>query len=127
MKASARLLPSTGVLLVLLVAVILLAARWGAGGRQPHLGLIPGLTYELERTAGGAPEPGLIVTSVEDEGPAAVAGIAVGDRIERIDDRPITTLADVAAVSKRDGTRGLRLVVRHQGTDRYMQLPAAGR
>lgn len=127
MKPSARLLPSTGVLLLLLVAVILLAARWGAGARLPHRGLIPGLTYELGRTADGAPESGLIVTSVEDTGPAAAAGIVVGDRIERIDDRPVVAIADVAAASKRDGMGELRLVVRHEGTDRYMRLPAAGR
>lgn len=127
MKSPARLLPSTGVLLLLLVAVILLAARWGAGAHRPHRGLIPGLTYEVARPAHGAPEPGLVVTSVEDAGPAAAAGIMVGDRIERIDDRPITALADVAAALKRGATSNLRLVVRHQGTDRYMQLPAAGR
>ena len=127
MKPSARLLPSTGVLLLLLVALILFAARWGAGARLPHPGLIPGLTYELGRTAGGAPEPGLIVTSVEDDGPAAAAGIAVGDRIERVDGRPVMAMADVAAASRRSGTDGLRLVVRHQGTDRYMQLSVAGR
>lgn len=127
MKPPARLLPSTGVLLLLLVAVVLLAARWGAGAHRPHRGLIPGLTYELARPARGAPEPGLIVTSVEDAGPAAAAGIAVGDRIERIDDRPVTARADIAAALKR-GTKGdLRLVVRHQGADRYMLLPAARR
>lgn len=125
MKPSARLLPSTGVLLLLLVVVVLLAARWGAGGRVPHTGLIPGLTYELQRPARGT--PALIVTSVEDEGPAATAGIAVGDRIERIDDRPVTALAEVCAASRRASARGVRLVVRHEGTDRYMLLPAAAR
>jgi C-terminal processing protease CtpA/Prc len=110
--------------LLLLVAVILLAAHWGAGSRLPHSGLIPGLTYEVERPARGAPR--LVVTSVEDEGPAASAGIAVGDIIERIDDRPVTALADVVAMSKRSGIRDIRLVVRHRETDRYMQLPTAG-
>lgn len=124
MKPSARLLPSAGVLLLLLVAVILLAAHWGAGTRLHHPGLLPGLTYEIERPPRSS--PALIVTSVEDAGPAATAGIAVGDRIERIDGRPVCALAEVAAASKRDGARGLRLIVRHQGTDRYMQLPVAG-
>lgn len=125
MKPSTRLLPSTGVLLLLLVAVILFAARWGARSCVPHAGLIPGLTYELQRPAHGSPE--LIVTSVEDEGPAAATGIAVGDVVERIDDRPVTALADVAAALKQGRLRDIRLIVRHQGTDRYMQLPVAGR
>lgn len=125
MKQPARLLPSTGVSLFLLVAVILLAAHWGGGSRMPHAGLIPGLTYELQRPANGA--PGLVVTSVEDQGPASAAGIAVGDMIERIDGRPVTALADVAAASKQDDGRGMQLVVRHGGTDRYMQLPVARR
>jgi len=125
MKQPVRLLPSTGVSLLLLVAVILFAARWGAGSRPPHAELIPGLTYELQPPAHGPPR--LVVTSVEDDGPAAAAGIAVGDVIERIDDRPVAALVDVAVASKRRGKRDIRLTVRHQGTDRYMQLPAAGR
>jgi C-terminal processing protease CtpA/Prc len=123
-KPPARLLPSTGVSLLLLVAVILLATHWGRGARLSHSGLIPGLTYEVERPAHGVSR--LVVTSVEDEGPAASAGIAVGDVIERIDDRPVTALADVVATSRQSGMRDIRMVVRHQGTDRYMQLPATG-
>lgn len=123
MKLAARLLPSTGVLLLLLVAVIALAARWGAGARVPHSGPIAGLTYELVRPVHDP--PALIVTSVEDTGPAAAAGIAVGDTIERVDDRPVTALADVVATSKQGGMRDIRLVVRHHGADRYMRLPTA--
>ena len=125
MKQPARLLPSTGVSLLLLAGVILFAAHWGAGSRLPHTGLIPGLTYELQRPANGT--PGLIVTSVEDQGPASAAGISVGDMIERIDGRPVTALADVAAAKKQGDAGGMQLVVRHAGTDRYMRLPAAGR
>ena len=124
MKPRARFLPSTGALLVLLVALILLAARWGPGSRPPHSGLIAGLTYEFQPPAAGSRK--LVVTSVEDDGPAAAAGIAVGDVIESIDDRPVAALADVSAAAKRDGGHGIQLIIRHEGADRYMRLPAAG-
>jgi S1-C subfamily serine protease len=65
---------------------------------------------EMERTLGLQPHGGyLVVTSVARNGPAAAAGLQVGDVIERINGRPATVLdADHLASSapmsiQRDG------------------------
>lgn len=63
------------------------------------------MTFEAEPVRHHQPIA-LVVTSVEDGGPAAKADIAAGDRIDRIDGRPIASAADAAARLRRDARKG---------------------
>lgn len=122
MKRIGRALPSASLLLIALIAVILLAVRFAPAPHPHRTDQIPGLTYGL-RAHARAPLS-LVVTSVEDEGPAAAAGIAAGDVIDRIDGRPITAPSQVGAAVGRDRARGVLLHVRHRGVSVYKRLPA---
>lgn len=119
-----RTMPSTGLLLASLAAVIFVAAELYAAPHPHASDQIPGLTYEAERGT-GRPAVALVVTSVEDSGPAARAGIATGDVIDRIDGRPIASTAAVGKALRRDVKSGVTLRVRHAGQNRYKHLPAA--
>lgn len=87
-------LPRRAALLVLLALLVFIALAFAApalrdpaSGRQP---LLPGLTLEEF-----GPEKGVIVTSIQSDSPALVAGIAVGDRIVALDAQRVASLADV--------------------------------
>ena len=76
--------------LVLALAVLLLLApvlRAPARERQP---LLPGLTLEDL-----GPQKGVIVTSIQRDSPALIAGIAVGDRIVALDQDRVGSITDV--------------------------------
>lgn len=117
-----RQMPPAGALLLTLAAVIALAVHLV---RPPHAHTgdqLPGLTYEAERKAPRAPIA-LVVTSVQDNGPAARADIAAGDVIDGIDGRPIASLSSVGRAVRSDARRGPLLHIRHKGESRYKHLP----
>jgi S1-C subfamily serine protease len=72
---------------VLAILVIGSPLRGPLHRQQPPL---PGLTLEDL-----GPASGVIVTSVQSDSPAVVAGIAVGDRIVGLDQQPVASLADI--------------------------------
>jgi membrane-associated protease RseP (regulator of RpoE activity) len=117
-------MPPAGALLLTLAAVIALAVHLV---RPPHRHAgdqLPGLTYEAERRAPRAPLA-LVVTSVQDNGPAAKADIAAGDVIDGIDGRPIASLSSVGRAVRSDARKGPLLHIRHKGESRYKHLPSA--
>lgn len=119
-----RPLPSTGLLIALLLAVILLALRFNPAPHRHHSNHIPGLTFEARKNGRRGPVI-LVVTSVQDRGPAAGAHIAAGDVIDRIDGRPIPSLAAVGAAVRRDRGKTMLLHLRHAGESGYKRLPAS--
>ena len=74
-------MPPAGALLLTLAAVIALAVHLIEPPHRHRGDQLPGLTYEAERATPRAPLA-LVVTSVQDNGPAAKADIAAGDVIE---------------------------------------------
>jgi S1-C subfamily serine protease len=77
------------------------------------------LDDDTARSLGGGVSPGeMVVTSVENGGPAASVGLAVGDIIERIGDEAPSRVDDAAAALTAPGTtvvinrRGKRAIVR---------------
>lgn len=116
-------MPPAGALLITLAAVVALAAHLASAPHLHRRDQIPGLTYEAERKAPHAPLA-LIVTSVQDDSPAAKADIAAGDVIDGIDGKPIGSVSAVARAVKSDAGKGVLLHIRHAGESRYKHLPA---
>jgi serine protease Do len=94
------------------------AARVGALGRGESptrrrlgVGLAPAHVARRLRRAVGLPErDGLLVREVEEDSPAAAAGIAEGDLIVAVADRAITSADDLFDALGTDGALEIRLV-----------------
>ena len=95
----------------------------GGGGEQPNeggklgVGVTP-LTPELAaRLRLPEDRQGLVVTGVEQSGPAAEAGLREGDLIEQANRQPVRTVEDLRAAIQNAGDRPvLLLVTRGEGT-----------
>jgi S1-C subfamily serine protease len=70
---------------------------------------LPGLTVEKAPV----PEVGLVVTSLQSAGPAEQAGLAVGDDVLAVDQRPVGSLGDLRAVLENHPARTIQLLVLH--------------
>ena len=84
-------------------------ARLGVAVAPPHVA-------RRLRAAVGLPEQeGVLVREVEEDGPAAAAGIAAGDLVTAVDGHPITSVDDLhAALAAASGPLSVTLV---RGTD----------
>jgi S1-C subfamily serine protease len=107
---------------VLIVAAILLAARQSGiadGRKRAHdlLVIDTALGATLEPVEGGQH---MVVTSVATGGPAAGAGIKVGDVIEQIDDRPAASTGEAAASL---AASPATLMVNRNGNRATLRLP----
>ncbi|WHO38543.1 PDZ domain-containing protein [Sphingobium sp. AP49] len=80
--------------------------------------LLPGLTLENAEPAGS----GLIVTSMESSGPAARAGIAVGDDLVKIDGTPIASLDQASAFLTDHRSARITLDLRRRDAIRMVTL-----
>lgn len=78
--------------------------------RRVRLGVMPSLEQ--------SDEPGVLVSAVSENTPAAAAGLRPGDRIIRVNDREITSLEDLqgALVEAEPGDKAT-IVVKRDGTD----------
>lgn len=65
-------------------------------------------------------DPGVVVSEVVAGGPAAQAGLQVGDLIVRVDDRQVNSPEDlVAAISAREpDSKATLMVIRGEGVER---------
>jgi serine protease Do len=79
--------------------------------RRLGVGLAPAHVARRLRRAVGLPErDGLLVREVEDDSPAATAGIAEGDLIVGVGDRDVTSADDLFDALATAGDLGIRLV-----------------
>lgn len=85
-------------------------------GATAHL--LPGLTLVNAEPAG----TGLVVTSMESNGQAARAGIAVGDDLIRIDGTPIASLDQASSVLADHRARHIILGLRRRDAIRMVTL-----
>ena len=61
------------------------------------------ITPELRTHFGADPEAGLLISSVQEESPAASAGVLVGDVLTTVDGEPVTRASEVIrTIAKRD-------------------------
>ncbi len=87
------------------------------------VGLAPAHVARQLRRAVGLPErDGLLVREVEDDSPAAKAGITEGDLIVAVGDRPITSADDLFDALGGDGDLTITLV---RGADEQTVTVAA--
>ncbi len=128
------LLPMLGALLAVTGAL-----TWGDLWAQRHFGLTAPdaaavhdtatrdaawrqvLDFTADKLPGG--QPGLVVTSVRSDGNAEHAGLAVGDRIDRVDGEQPTSFASLAEELSDRGRQPMHLDVVHLGAVRRIDLP----
>lgn len=113
-------MPPTALLILLLAGIVFLSTRLYASPHSRGGGQLEGLTFEAEPARRHQPIA-LVVTSVEDGGPAAKADIVAGDRI---DGCPIASATDAAARLRRDARKGVTLRIRRGIRTSYKHLPA---
>ncbi len=65
---------------------------------------------------------GLLVTEVDPGGLAGAAGIAPGDVIERANNQPVTSVAELKAALERSGDRPTVLLVQRQGNSVFVAI-----
>jgi serine protease Do len=100
------------------------AGEPGPAGRQPaaDLGLeLAPLTPELARRFGVPEEPGVVVTEVRPDSPAARATISEGDVIREINRTPVRSLDDVEK-GLRAGDSRVLVRVEREGSARYVVI-----
>ena len=91
--------------------------------RRLGIGLAPGHVARRMRRAVGLPEQdGLLVRSVEEDGPAGRAGIREGDFIVAADGAPLRTLDDLQAALDRPDASSLELRVMRGTEERAVSI-----
>jgi serine protease Do len=65
---------------------------------------------------------GVVVTAVDEGGPAADAGIQRGDVIEQVNQQPVRLAEDLRAALQRSGTRPALLLVNRRGTTIFVTV-----
>jgi len=95
----------------------------GAGGARLGIELTP-LTPDLARQI-GVPrgEQGVVVSSVDQGGPAAQAGLQEGDVIEQVNRQPVRTPADVQSALGKSGGNPALMLINRQGQKLYAAVP----
>jgi serine protease Do len=97
-----------------------------AGQERGRLGVaVQPLTPDLARELGVEPARGVVVSSVDESGPAASAGIRPGDVVVEVDHRPVTTIDELKrALDHHPGGGPFLLLIRRQGSNLYLTVPA---
>ncbi|HWH11012.1 MAG TPA: S1C family serine protease [Solirubrobacteraceae bacterium] len=100
------------------------------GRHPPTLGvaLIPPAAARKMRRAVGLPDrDGLLVRAVQDDSPAAIAGVLAGDLIVRLDDVELRDIDDLyAALDARTGAASVDLRVVRAAAEADLTLPLSG-
>jgi serine protease Do len=92
------------------------------GGGKLGVAVEP-LTAEVARQLELKPgAQGLVVTSVDQSGPAADAGIQRGDVIEQVNRQPVRSQGDIASALQRSGSRPVLLLVNRGGTSIFLTV-----
>jgi serine protease Do len=101
----------------------------GGSGEQgaPTLGigvvpLTPELAAELGLRRG---TQGIVIQSVDPNGPAAEAGLRPGDVIQEVNRQPVRTPQEMRAALQRSGNRAPLLLVNRQGQTQYVSVAPA--
>jgi serine protease Do len=94
------------------------------GSEKPSLGItVESLTPSLAREQGLSESRGVLVKGVEDDSPAAMAGIRTGDVIVEVDHQPITTASEFRrTVAKHAKGTPLLVLVHRDGATLYAAI-----
>jgi serine protease Do len=96
------------------------------GDQQLGLRLAP--LNEKARDSLDIPEGvnGVVIVSVDPNGPAADIGLQPGDVIARVDNKTVKTPADVATAVKnvqKSGRKSVAMLINRQGTEQFVAVP----
>jgi serine protease Do len=96
----------------------------GGGTLEENLGMtVQELTPEIARNLGVSDSKGVVVTNVDDGGPADEAGLRRGDILLEVNQKKIQTVQDYrAAISRVGGSESLLLLVRRGNNVLYVAL-----
>ena len=95
----------------------------GGGAAKLGIGVSP-ITPDLIQQLGlPRNEQGVVVTSVDPNGPAGQAGIQEGDVIEQVNRQPVRTPSDVHDALGRSGNRPPLLLINRNGQRVYVAVP----
>lgn len=86
------------------------------------LGLEPVTPQSARQLGLGSDAEGMVVTEVDEGGPAAEAGIARGDVIIEINRKPVNAIADVRAALEGASDRPILLLVNRRGQTSYVTV-----
>ncbi len=86
------------------------------------LGLEPVTPQSARQLGLGSDAEGMVVTEVDEGGPAAEAGIARGDVIIEINRKPVNAIADVRAALEGTSDRPILLLVNRRGQTSYVTV-----
>jgi Do/DeqQ family serine protease len=95
----------------------------GGGGGKLGVGVVP-LTPDLAAQLGlrrGA--QGLVVQSIDPEGPAAQAGLREGDVIQEVNRQPVRTTDELRGALQKSGDRAPLLLISREGQSAYVPVP----
>ena len=82
---------------------------------------IPGMA---QRNGLDADDQGLMVSRIDPEGSAAVAGMRQGDLIQEVNRQPVKTVAEFTAAMQRSGAKPALVLVKRRNAVIYMTLKA---
>jgi serine protease Do len=91
---------------------------------QPHLGIaVTDLTPDLiKHLSLPAETKGVVVADIEDESPAAEAGLQVGDVIQEVNRKPVRSMEEFKAQMQKQGTAPILLLVNREGHTIFMAI-----
>lgn len=81
--------------------------------------LTPELATRLNLKAG---TQGVVVSDLDENGPASEAGIREGDVIERVNNQPVLSIADLRTAVQASGTRPALMLVNRRGTPLFLTV-----
>jgi serine protease Do len=101
------------------------APATGGGGGAPTLGvgvvpLTPDLAAQLRLRRG---TQGVVVQSVDPDGPAAQVGIQEGDVIQEVNRQPVRSVEEMRAALQKSGNRPPLLLINRGGQTQYVPVP----
>lgn len=98
--------------------------RPGPENQSGKLGLsLEPVTPQIARQLGiDSANEGMVVTEIDDAGPAADAGIARGDVIVEINRKPVNSIADVKGALEGTSDRPILLLVNRRGQTSYLTV-----
>ena len=94
-----------------------------SGTRLQPLGLeVSAMTDDVAKHLGMKDQNGVVITSVQDDGPAAQAGLEPGMVVAQVNRRDVTTAAEFQELVKTDSDGSILLLVRTETGSRFVVL-----